>query len=110
MTAFCICIRIDDIVISGGENVSLTAIERVISQTFPDIQAAAFAVPDSEWGQAIHLALVASDASIEEKIQEVLARELGSASKVKRFHHIAELPLIGIGKIDRRALMEMVNE
>ncbi len=102
--------RIDDIVISGGENVSLTAIERVISQSFPDIQAAAFAVADSEWGQAIHLALVASDASIEEKIQEVLARELGSASKVKRFHHIAELPLIGIGKVDRRALMEMVNE
>ena len=102
--------RMDDIVISGGENVSLTAIERVISQKFPDIQAAAFAVPDSEWGQAIHLALVASDASIEEKIQEVLARELSSASKVKRFHHIAGLPLIGIGKVDRRALMEMVNE
>jgi O-succinylbenzoic acid--CoA ligase len=102
--------RIDDIVITGGENVSLTAIERVISQTFPDIQVAAFAVPDSEWGQAIHLALVTSDASIEEKIQEVLASELSSASKVKRFHHVAELPLIGIGKIDRRALMEMVNE
>jgi O-succinylbenzoic acid--CoA ligase len=102
--------RIDDIVISGGENVSLTAIERVISQTFPDIQAAAFAVAHPEWGQAIHLALVASNPSIEEKIQEVLARELGSAAKVKRFHHIAELPLIGIGKIDRLALMEMVNE
>jgi O-succinylbenzoic acid--CoA ligase len=102
--------RIDDIVITGGENVSLTAIERVISQTFPDIQVAAFAVPDSEWGQAIHLALVTSDASIEEKIQEVLASELSSASKVKRFHHVAELPLIGIGKVDRRALMEMVNE
>jgi O-succinylbenzoic acid--CoA ligase len=102
--------RIDDIIITGGENVSLTSIERVISQTFPNLQVAAFAIADPEWGQAIHLAVVASDSSIEEKIQEVLVRELGVASKVKRFHHMSELPLIGIGKVDRRALMEMVNE
>jgi O-succinylbenzoic acid--CoA ligase len=102
--------RIDGIVITGGENVSLASIERVVSQTFPDMQAAAFAVSHPEWGQAIHLALVGSDVSVEEKIQEVIALELGSASKVKRFHYMAELPLIGIGKVDRRALMEMVNE
>ncbi|CAN2225187.1 O-succinylbenzoic acid--CoA ligase [Candidatus Nanopelagicaceae bacterium] len=102
--------RIDDIIISGGENVSLTAIDRVISQTFPDIQAAAFAIANPEWGQAVHLAIVGADSGNEEKIQELLARELGGASKVKRFHHIAQLPLIGIGKVDRRALVEMVNE
>jgi O-succinylbenzoic acid--CoA ligase len=102
--------RIDDIVITGGENVSLASIERVITQTFPGLQAAAFAIADPEWGQTIQLALVGSDISIEEKIQEVLARELGSAAKVKGFHRIAELPLIGIGKVDRRALMEMIDE
>jgi O-succinylbenzoic acid--CoA ligase len=102
--------RIDDIIITGGENVSLTSIERVISQTFPNLQAAAFAIADPEWGQAIHLAFVASDSTIEANIQEVLTRELGVASKVKRFHYMTELPLIGIGKVDRRALMEMVNE
>jgi O-succinylbenzoic acid--CoA ligase len=102
--------RMDDIIITGGENVSLTAIERVIAQTFPDVEVAAFAVSHPEWGQAIHLALVKSDAAIEEKIQEVLANELGNASKVKVFHHVAQLPLIGIGKVDRRALVEMANE
>ena len=102
--------RIDDIVISGGENVSLTAIERVLTQSFPDIQAAAFAISHPEWGQAIHLALVTSDQAIEERIQEILGRELGSASKVKGFHYLAELPLIGIGKVNRRALVELINE
>ena len=96
--------RIDDIVISGGENVSLTAIDRVIAQTFPVIQSASFALSDSEWGQAIHLAIVGADTSIEESIQETLHRELGAASKIKGFHHLQELPLIGIGKIDRAAL------
>ncbi len=102
--------RIDDIIISGGENVSLTAIERVISQTFPDIQAAAFAIANPEWGHAVHLAIVGADSGNEEKIQRVLQDELGSASKVKRFHYCAELPLMGIGKVDRRALAEMADE
>jgi len=102
--------RIDDVIISGGENVSLTAIERVIAQTLPDIQIAAFAVADPEWGQAIHLAIVAADSSVEAKIQSALHSELGEASKVKRFHYITELPLIGIGKVDRRALAEMTDE
>ncbi|CAN2223088.1 Acs Acyl-coenzyme A synthetases/AMP-(fatty) acid ligases [Candidatus Nanopelagicaceae bacterium] len=96
--------RIDDIIISGGENVSLTAIDRVIGQLFPDIQSAAFAVSHPEWGQAVHLALVGADASVENAIQIALLSELGTASKIKEFHHLQELPLIGIGKIDRAAL------
>ncbi len=102
--------RIDDIVITGGENVSLSAIERVLTQTFPDIELAAFAIPHPEWGQAIHLALVTDNQSLEGEIQNVLAGELGSASKIKGFHYLAELPLIGIGKVNRRALVELINE
>ena len=102
--------RIDDIVITGGENVSLAAIERVLAEIFPDIQAAAFAVAHPEWGQAIHLALVTTDQSIDEKIQVTLAGELGTASKIKGFHHVAALPLLGIGKVNRQALVELINE
>ena len=96
--------RIDDIIISGGENISLTAIDRVIGQLFPQIQSAAFAVPHPEWGHAVHLAVVGADTSVESAIQIALVSELGSASKVKAFHHLQELPLIGIGKVDRTAL------
>lgn len=96
--------RIDDIVITGGENVSLTAIERVIAQSFPDIQSAAFAVSHPEWGQSIHIALVGADSSIEDRIQETLAREINAAAKAKGFIHLQEFPLIGIGKVDKKAL------
>ncbi|MFM6941358.1 MAG: hypothetical protein ACKOXI_05225, partial [Candidatus Planktophila sp.] len=95
--------RIDDIVITGGENISLTAIERVIAQTFPEIQCAAFAVAHPEWGHAIHIALVGADSSIENRIQETLAREIGFAAKAKGFLHLQEFPLIGIGKVDKKA-------
>lgn len=96
--------RIDDIIISGGENISLIAIERVVGQLLPDIQSAAFAISHPEWGQSVHLALVGADNAIESAIQKALEDELGAASKIKGFHHLQELPLIGIGKVDRAAL------
>lgn len=101
--------RIDEIVITGGENVSLTAIDRTLAQHFPHFQSAAFAVSHPEWGQAIQLALVGADESITDQIQDVLTRELGPASKIKNFHYLQELPLIGIGKIDRAALGRLVQ-
>jgi O-succinylbenzoic acid--CoA ligase len=100
--------RIDDVVITGGENISLTAIERVVGQTLPQIQAAAFAVADPEWGQAIHLAVVDADSTIEAQVQSALESEIGSAGKIKGFHYLSELPLIGIGKVDRAALGRLV--
>jgi O-succinylbenzoic acid--CoA ligase len=100
--------RIDDVVITGGENISLTAIERVVGQTLPQIQVAAFAVADPEWGQAIHLAVVDADSTIEAQIQSALESEIGSAGKIKGFHYLSELPLIGIGKVDRTALVRLV--
>lgn len=102
--------RIDDIIITGGENVSLTSIERVILHSFPQIQVAAFAVPDLEWGQAIHIALVNSSSEIEAKIQETLQNELGVAAKAKSFHHLSELPLLGIGKVDKKTLERIAHE
>jgi O-succinylbenzoic acid--CoA ligase len=102
--------RIDDIIITGGENVSLTSIERVILHSFPQIQVAAFAVPDPEWGQAIHIALVNSSSEIEARIQETLQNELGVAAKAKAFHHLSELPLLGIGKVDKKTLERIAHE
>lgn len=102
--------RIDDVVITGGENISLSAIDRVLAQQFPDIQSAAFAIPHPEWGQAIHLALIGADSTLEAEIQGYLERELGPAAKAKGFHHVEEFPLIGIGKIDKKSLARLAHE
>ena len=102
--------RIDDIVITGGENISLSAIDRVLSQGYPDIQSASFALSHPEWGQAIHIAFVGGEPSNEAAIQELLSRELGVAAKSKGFHYLTELPLLGIGKVDKRALARLINE
>ena len=95
--------RIDDVVITGGENVSLANIERVFAQGFPDIEFAIYAVADAQWGQAIHCAIVGTGVD-EAAINSYLAQESGAPSKIKKFVYCQELPLMGIGKIDRAEL------
>jgi len=94
--------RSDDVIISGGENLSLSTVENSLGIAFPDIQFAAFAVEDSQWGQSLQIAVVGmiSDAQIVEHLE----KELGSFAKPKGIHHMNSLPLLGIGKVDRKSL------
>ena len=99
--------RADDVIISGGENVSLTAIEATLSIRYPEIEFAAFAVNDIQWGHALHLAVVGEIG--ESEISHYLEAALGAASKPKGIHHLEQLPSLGIGKVDRIALAKMVE-
>jgi len=105
--------RSDDIFISGGENLSLSAVESIISEKFPSLDFAAFTVTDAQWGQILCCALVNSKVSshsgIELGIQEALTNALGEIAKVKRFLYLDELPLMGIGKVDRAELQSLMG-
>jgi O-succinylbenzoic acid--CoA ligase len=101
--------RTDDIVVSGGENVSLAAIESEIKSANKQIEVAAFAMQDLEWGNAIHLAVVGQNIS-EEEVRNLLNTRLGSAAKPKEFHYIDRIPLTALGKVDRQALIEMASK
>ncbi|CAB4680497.1 unannotated protein [freshwater metagenome] len=99
--------RADDVIISGGENLSLIAVEATLSVRFPDIEFAAFAVNDAQWGQALHIGVV-GDIS-ETDISHYLEAALGGIAKPKGIHFLDSLPLLGIGKTDRTALTRMVD-
>jgi len=99
--------RADDVIISGGENLSLTGIEATLSVRYPDLECSAFAVSDPQWGQALHLAIV-GDAN-QTEISHYLEAALGGIAKPKGIHSVDSLPLLGIGKVDRLALAKMVE-
>ena len=101
--------RVDDVVISGGENISLTSIEALIKNALPEIEIAAFAIEDLEWGSAIHLAVVGHK-DLEDEIRNLLSSNLGSAAKPKEFHFLDRIPLTPLGKVDRQSLIEMVSK
>ena len=101
--------RSDDVIISGGENLSLNAIENILSQSFPDIQFAAFSVEDPQWGQTLHIAVVGEADS--GSISSMLEEKVGAFAKPKGIHSLNSLPLLGIGKVDRKRLaQEIPNE
>jgi len=101
--------RSDDVIISGGENISLGHIERTLQARFPEVTFAAFAVSNPQWGDSLHLAVVGKNI-VEEDISDYLAAEVGTFAKVKGFLHLPELPLMGIGKVDRKKLAELFTE
>ena len=99
--------RGDDVIISGGENISLSEIESAISQSFANFEFAAFAVSSDKWGQELHVAAVNAPAEFAEQVERLLVEKFGNLAKPKRFHQLSALPLIGIGKVDRRALAQL---
>jgi len=100
--------RSDDVIISGGENLSLNAVENSLSIAFPDTQFAAFAVEDPQWGQSLQLAVVGD--ITEDQIATHLEKDLGVFAKPKGVHRMTSLPLLGIGKIDRKSLAKGVAD
>ena len=101
--------RSDDVIISGGENLSLNAVENSLSLAFPDTQFAAFAVEDSQWGQSLQVAVVGTIS--DDQITAHLEKDLGYFAKPKGIHRMTSLPLLGIGKIDRKTLAKgIANE
>jgi O-succinylbenzoic acid--CoA ligase len=98
--------RGDDVIVSGGENISLTEIENTISETFANLEFAAFAINSEKWGQELHIAVVNSPSDFNATVEQILLEKFGNAAKPKGFHQLAALPLIGIGKVDRRALAQ----
>jgi O-succinylbenzoic acid--CoA ligase len=99
--------RSDDVIITGGENLSLNNVESILNEHFPSIQAAAFSIDDAQWGQALHLAIVGD--IDKDKLTSTLESKIGAFAKPKGIHFMNSLPLLGIGKIDRKKLAQGVS-
>jgi O-succinylbenzoic acid--CoA ligase len=99
--------RIDDVIITGGEKISLAAVETALTARYANNEFAAFTVPDAEWGAALYVAIGGEGPISTDEVGAYLAKALGHAVKPKGFLILASLPLIGVGKVDRMALAQL---
>jgi O-succinylbenzoic acid--CoA ligase len=66
-------------------------------------------VDDPQWGQTLHIAVVGEPDT--GRISSVLEEKVGTFAKPKGIHFVNSLPLLGIGKVDRKRLaQELSNE
>lgn len=99
--------RLDDIIISGGVNVSLAAVEHAASSlpALAQAEVLAVALPDQQWGHTVALVTTAAPPPVEQVRAHVAAR-LGPAAAPRAVMQVAAIPLLASGKPDRLAVRE----
>ncbi|MCP5400334.1 MAG: acyl--CoA ligase [Sphingomonas sp.] len=105
--------RADDVIVRGGENISPGEIEDVLL-THPAIaDACAVAVPSSEWGEAVGIAVVLREGHVkpsQEELKELIRTRLRSSREPAKIMFVKELPFNEMGKLLRREVKAVLAE
>lgn len=102
--------RMTEMYKSGGYNIYPREIEDVLESHPGVTMAAVIGVADPLWGEAGYAFVVASPDAVDGASLAALCRERLAAYKVpKKFEVRAELPLLPIGKIDRKKLLSLID-
>jgi acyl-CoA synthetase (AMP-forming)/AMP-acid ligase II len=101
--------RLKEMFKSGGYNIYPREIELAL-EAWPGVEAAAVvSVPDPLFGEVGHAFVVCRDSTVDAAALQAHCRvQLANYKVPKQFHIRSELPMLPIGKIDKRALREQV--
>jgi 2-furoate---CoA ligase len=100
--------RVDDMVISGGENIHPVEVEDVLARAPGVHEVAVFGLPDDRWGQRV-VACVVGDESVTAEGLDTFCLESNRLARFKRpreYRFVSELPKSASGKILRRMLRD----
>jgi O-succinylbenzoic acid--CoA ligase len=101
--------RADDVVISGGENVSAEAVRAALADVDGVAEAAVGGEPDPEWGQRV-VAWVAPATSAgeaapgDDALRAAVRHAVGAYAAPKAIRWVTALPRTALGKVDRTRL------
>ena len=96
--------RIDDTIVTGGENVAAAEVEEALL-SHPSVRdAGVVGLPDPEWGQVVTAYVVVADGVTDEELIAHARERLAGYKLPKAVHRMEELPRNAAGKLLRRAL------
>ena len=101
--------RLDDTIVTGGENVAAAEVEEALEVHPAVAEAAVVGRPDRNWGEAVVAYVVAEapgPAPTDAELAVWCRARLASFKVPKRFHRLAALPRTASGKVKRHALDE----
>jgi 2-furoate---CoA ligase len=98
--------RVDDMIVSGGENVHPTEVEDVLVRAPGVREVAVVGAPDDRWGQRVVACVVADDGVTEEDLDAfcLASDTLARFKRPREYRFVSELPKSPSGKILRRFL------
>ena len=97
--------RVDDMIITGGENVSPVEVENVLSLCDGVLEVAVAGLPDERWGQKV-VAFLRRGSGIDADALDAHCRTSGLANfkRPREYVFLDEVPKSPVGKILRRKL------
>lgn len=108
--------RADNVIVSGGINVSLDRVERLVRQIPGLHQAVVVGVPDERWGEASVIVaprgevLRRTEADQLEQAREAVAAGIGKAARPSRLVLVDEIATLSSGKPDREAIRRLAAD
>ena len=103
--------RKKDMIISGGENIASSEVERVVYQMEDVLEAAIIGLPDTEWGERVAAVVVPKPgAEIDHATLDAHCRaRLAGFKSPKELHIVEELPRNPSGKVLKRVLRDQLT-
>lgn len=99
--------RIKDMVVTGGENVYSVEVENALAKHPAVAQVAVFGIPDQQWGERVHAAVVLAPghpAPSADELRDFCRDHLANYKIPRSVEFIDALPVSGAGKILKREL------
>jgi O-succinylbenzoic acid--CoA ligase len=97
--------RVDDLIVTGGENVAPQEVEAWIESVPGIVSACVFSLPHDDWGEEVVAAVVADSTRYSaDAFREQLANDLAPHKRPKRICMLEAMPLNRAGKVDRAAV------
>lgn len=104
--------RIDNVIVSGGVNVSLDRVERAVREVPGFAGAVVIGVPDDRWGEASVVVVAGTDAAGTDadlqRVRDAATAAIGAHARPSRLLVVAELPHLSSGKPDRTRIRDLV--
>lgn len=102
--------RLDDVMVTGGENVSASEIEMILLQHPAIIDAVVVALPDDEWGQIPGAVIVALGAPPTlEEIRAFVAARTQKYKAPRKLVAVQEIRKTATGKLDREGAARLLD-
>lgn len=101
--------RGDQIIISGGENISLLEISNLINKKFVGLDFISIGIKDKKWGQSYIIIIGSEEADIEVRIEDYLKKQLPKFKLPKQIYKLENIPRNELGKLQKSEIQKLLK-
>jgi acyl-CoA synthetase (AMP-forming)/AMP-acid ligase II len=103
---FYIVDRMKSMIISGGENIFPSEVERCLADHPGIAEVAVIGAPDAHWGEVVKAVIVRTPGSVltVDEVSAYVSQRLASYKKPRIITFVDELPMTPTGKVNRKLL------